>query len=109
MQDVEITETLKQEIIETSMNVIKLAQKGINISFYDILRPNMHKYTPCIFERARRQSSLCKQASLAQYKIWDICFGLQDQPKYCCPRYSERPMDLLRADFSRLRLQSQQY
>ena len=37
MQDVEITETLKQEIIETSMNVIKLAQKGINISFYDII------------------------------------------------------------------------
>ena len=37
MQDVEITETLKQEIIETSMNVIKLAQKGINIPFYDII------------------------------------------------------------------------
>ena len=37
MQDVEITETLKQEIIETSMNVIKLAKKGINIPFYDII------------------------------------------------------------------------
>ncbi len=37
MQDVEITETLKREIIETSMNVIKLAKKGINIPFYDIV------------------------------------------------------------------------
>lgn len=37
MQDVEITESLKQEIIETSMNVIKLAKKGINIPFYDII------------------------------------------------------------------------
>lgn len=37
MKDVEITETLKQEIIETSMNVIKLAKKGINIPFYDII------------------------------------------------------------------------
>lgn len=37
MQDVEITESLKKEIIETSMNVIKLAKKGINIPFYDIL------------------------------------------------------------------------
>ena len=37
MQDVKITETLKQEIIETSMNVIKLAGKGINIPFYDII------------------------------------------------------------------------
>ena len=37
MKDVEITETLKQEIIGTSMNVIKLAKKGINIPFYDIL------------------------------------------------------------------------
>ena len=37
MKDVEITETLKQEIIETSINVIKLAKKGINIPFYDIL------------------------------------------------------------------------
>ena len=36
MQDVEITETLKQKIIVTSMNVIKLAKKGINIPFYDI-------------------------------------------------------------------------
>ena len=36
MQDVEITESLKREIIETAMNVIKLAQKGINIPFYDI-------------------------------------------------------------------------
>ena len=37
MQDVEITETLKQEVIEMSMNVIKLAKKGINIPFYDII------------------------------------------------------------------------
>lgn len=37
MQDVEITESLKKEIIEISMNVIKLAKKGINIPFYDIL------------------------------------------------------------------------
>ncbi len=36
MQDVEITESLKREVIETAMNVIKLAQKGINIPFYDI-------------------------------------------------------------------------
>ena len=36
-QDVEITETLKKEVIETSMNVIKLAKKGINIPFYNIL------------------------------------------------------------------------
>lgn len=33
MQDVEITETLKQEIIETSMNVIKLAQKVLIFHF----------------------------------------------------------------------------
>ena len=32
-----ITESLKTEIIETSMNVIKLAKKGINIPFYDII------------------------------------------------------------------------
>ena len=38
MKDVEITETLKQEIIETSINVIKLAKKCINIPFYDILK-----------------------------------------------------------------------
>ena len=37
MQDVEITESLKKEVIEISMNVIKLAKKGINIPFYDIL------------------------------------------------------------------------
>lgn len=36
-QDVEIAESLKEEIIETSMNVIKLAKKGINIPFYDII------------------------------------------------------------------------
>lgn len=36
-QDVEITESLKQEIIAISMNVIKLAKKGINIPFYDII------------------------------------------------------------------------
>ena len=37
MQDVEITEALKREIIQTSMDVIKLAKKGINIPFYDII------------------------------------------------------------------------
>ena len=36
-QDVEITETLKNEIINTSITVIKLAQKGISIPFYDII------------------------------------------------------------------------
>ncbi|MBO5397456.1 MAG: hypothetical protein J6A36_00760 [Clostridia bacterium] len=36
-QDVEITESLKNEIINTSMTVIKLAQKGISIPFYDII------------------------------------------------------------------------
>ena len=36
MQDVEITETLKKEIIETAKNIIKLAQKAMNIPFYDI-------------------------------------------------------------------------
>lgn len=36
-RDVEITESLKKEIIETAMNVIKLAKKGINIPFYDII------------------------------------------------------------------------
>lgn len=36
-QDVEITESLKNEIIETSINVIKLAKKGINIPFYDVI------------------------------------------------------------------------
>ena len=37
MKDVEITESLKREIIQTSINVIKLARKGINIPFYDII------------------------------------------------------------------------
>ena len=37
-QDVEIAETLKKEIIETSINVIKLANKGIHIPFYNILK-----------------------------------------------------------------------
>ena len=37
MQDVEITEVLKREIIQASINVIKLAKKGINIPFYDII------------------------------------------------------------------------
>ena len=37
MQDVEITEVLKREIIQASTNVIKLAKKGINIPFYDII------------------------------------------------------------------------
>lgn len=36
-KDVEITESLKKEVIQTSMDVIRLAQKGINIPFYDIL------------------------------------------------------------------------
>ncbi|MBP3284685.1 MAG: hypothetical protein J6M02_04225 [Clostridia bacterium] len=35
--DVEITEALKENIISVSMNVIKLAKKGINIPFYNIL------------------------------------------------------------------------
>ena len=35
-QDVVITESLKKEIIDTSMNVIKLAKKGIHIPFYAI-------------------------------------------------------------------------
>jgi len=35
--DVEITEALKENIISVSMNVIKLAKKGINIPFYDII------------------------------------------------------------------------
>ena len=30
-------ESIKKEIIEISINVIKLAKKGINIPFYDIL------------------------------------------------------------------------
>ena len=37
MRDVEITEVLKKEIIETSMKVINLAKKEINIPFYDII------------------------------------------------------------------------
>ncbi len=37
LQDVEITESLKKEIIETSINVIKLAKKGIHIPFYNII------------------------------------------------------------------------
>lgn len=36
-QDVEIAETLKKEVIGTSIKVIKLAQKGIHIPFYDII------------------------------------------------------------------------
>lgn len=36
-QDVEITKALKQEIIETSIKVIKLAKRGINIPFYNII------------------------------------------------------------------------
>lgn len=36
-QDVVVTEILKTEIIDTAMNVIKLAQKGINIPFYDVI------------------------------------------------------------------------
>lgn len=36
-QDVVVTEVLKTEIIDTAMNVIKLAQKGINIPFYDVI------------------------------------------------------------------------
>lgn len=37
MQDVEINEALKREVIQTSMDVIKLAKKGINIPFYNII------------------------------------------------------------------------
>ena len=36
-QDVEITEVLKNDIIETSINIIKLAEKGIHIPFYNII------------------------------------------------------------------------
>ena len=36
-QDVVVTEILKTEIIDTAMNVIKLAKKGINIPFYDVI------------------------------------------------------------------------
>ena len=36
-QDVEITKALKQEIIETSIKVIKLAKRGITIPFYNII------------------------------------------------------------------------
>ena len=36
-QDVKITASLKKEIIQTSINVIKLAKKGINIPFYNII------------------------------------------------------------------------
>lgn len=36
-EDVEITESLKKEVIQTSLDVIRLAQKGINMPFYDIL------------------------------------------------------------------------
>lgn len=35
--DVEITKVLKDNVISVSMNVIKLAKKGINIPFYDII------------------------------------------------------------------------
>ena len=35
--DVEISEKLKKEIIKTSTTIIKMAIKGINIPFYDII------------------------------------------------------------------------
>lgn len=41
-KDVEITIALQKEVIETASNVIKLAKKGINIPFYDIIE--MKKY-----------------------------------------------------------------
>jgi len=41
-KDVEITISLQNEVIETASNVIKLAKKGINIPFYDIIE--MKKY-----------------------------------------------------------------
>lgn len=37
MQDVEITESLKKEIIQTSMSVIELSKAGVSIPFYDII------------------------------------------------------------------------
>ena len=37
-KDVEISEIIKKEIIDTSYTVIKLAKKGINIPFYDIIK-----------------------------------------------------------------------
>ena len=36
-KDVEISEIIKKEVIHTSNTVIKLAKKGINIPFYDII------------------------------------------------------------------------
>ncbi len=47
MQDVEITETLKQEIIETSMNVIKLAPKGLIFHFIKEMKKNITKKNIC--------------------------------------------------------------
>ena len=38
MKDVEITQVLKEEIIQASRAVIKLAKKGINIPFYNIIK-----------------------------------------------------------------------
>lgn len=38
MQDVEIAESFKKEIIRIATNVIKLSKKGINIPFYDIMK-----------------------------------------------------------------------
>ena len=37
MQDVEITKNLQRKIIKISMDVIKLAKKGINVPFYNII------------------------------------------------------------------------
>lgn len=37
-EDVNITESLKREVIHTAKNVIKLSKKGINIPFYDIIK-----------------------------------------------------------------------
>lgn len=37
-EDVNITESLKREVIHTAKSVIKLSKKGINIPFYDIIK-----------------------------------------------------------------------
>lgn len=57
MQDVEINEALKREVIQTSMDVIKLAKKGINIPFYNIIE---------------MKEILLKQQNQARYEPLDL-------------------------------------
>ena len=47
-QDVYITESLRDEIIETALKVIKLANGGINIPFYNILDMENKMHIYCI-------------------------------------------------------------